>query len=601
MTATPCDDCRTELDAILETQALSSRFSPIAALRECVVSCHLGTVSGPSSALLHSADRLFDTAVLIGQLPRLWRQSLSVLIGHYAASGIGGLLFVPFPASAVVAMGDELTGTVEEVRGDTNLPASRLAMVMPLLSWQATADDRARVAALAEKCRRLGYAVAVASLDCDATPGNEAPQFVLLDEEQLDGFDPDMAARGRLLDELAKARERGTRVVARGIHGQKELRVAGRLGVDLVAGDFIGRPNSQPARILSAAAYKLVQELVRLDGTQPPEEDTAHLLHRLKIEFPPVTAMTPSEVVFDLFGQNPQLRSIAVVDGPRPIGLISRYEMIDNMARPYRHELYGRRPCTRFMDREPIVVDIRMSLQDVTDILVHADPRHLVSGFIITDREHYAGTGSVQDLMSEITAMQIEAARYANPLTQLPGSVPINQHIDNLIAAAERFTICYCDLDHFKPFNDVYGYAKGDQMIALTARILGECTEPDTDFVGHIGGDDFVLVMRSVDWDARCRRALKLFEEEIMGFFSHDDIERGGYVTENRKGHLEFHDLTSLSIGVVEVAPGQFANHLQVAGVAAEVKRQAKAIRGNSMYVNRRRYEGTDATDARSG
>ena len=157
------------------------------------------------------------------------------------------------------------------------------------------------------------------------------------------------------------------------------------------------------------------------------------------------------------------------------------------------------------------------------------------------------------------------------------------------------FTVCYCDLDHFKPFNDVYGYARGDQMIALTARILTECVEPDIDFIGHVGGDDFILVMVSQDWIGRCERALKLFEEEILGFFSHDDIERGGYVTENRKGRPEFYRLTSLSIGAVEVVSGQFANHLQVSTVASEVKKRAKAIVGNSLYVNRRQYGGEDA------
>jgi GGDEF domain-containing protein len=242
------------------------------------------------------------------------------------------------------------------------------------------------------------------------------------------------------------------------------------------------------------------------------------------------------------------------------------------------------------MDREPIVADLRLSLPELTDLFVHADARHLVSGFIVTADGRYAGLGSVQDLMRQITAMQVEAARYANPLTQLPGNVPLAQYVDELIAAREPFVLCYCDLDHFKPFNDVYGYARGDEVITLTGRILAECCDADRDFVGHVGGDDFILAMRSLDWQARCSRALKLFEEEILGFFSRDDIERGGYVTENRKGELEFHRLTTLSIGAVEVAAGQFVSHLQIAGIAAEVRRKAKAISGNSLYVNQRHY-----------
>jgi GGDEF domain-containing protein len=316
----------------------------------------------------------------------------------------------------------------------------------------------------------------------------------------------------------------------------------------------------------------------------------SHVLEKMLQGIPPVTPRTPAGEVFAMFERTPDLRAVAVVREDAPIGLISRYDMVDNMARPYRHELYGRKPCTRFMDEEPLAVDIRLPLSELAEVVVRAHPRHLISGFIITDAGRYLGIGSVQDLVREVTAMQMEAAKYANPLTQLPGNVPINQYIDNLLAARAPCAIAYCDLDHFKPFNDVYGYARGDDVIRLTARVLGDVCDAEKDFIGHIGGDDFVLVFRSADWQARCARALDAFGAEILGFFARDDIERGGYVTENRKGELEFHALTSLSIGVAEVRPGMFRSHLEVSVVAAEVKKKAKNLKGNSLYVNQRAY-----------
>ncbi|MFZ4539840.1 diguanylate cyclase, partial [Propionivibrio sp.] len=264
--------------------------------------------------------------------------------------------------------------------------------------------------------------------------------------------------------------------------------------------------------------------------------------------------------------------------------------MLGNMSRSYRHELYGRKPCTRFMDATPLVVDIGVTLSELTEVVVGADPRHLISGFVITDQNRYVGMGSVQDLVRVVTEMQMEAAKYSNPLTQLPGNVPINQHIDNLLEAGEACCIAYCDLDHFKPFNDVYGYAMGDEVIRLTARILTGACDAEPDFIGHVGGDDFVLIMRSEDWEARCKRALATFDTEILKFFSTDDIDRGGYITENRKGEMEFHRLTALSIGAIDVKPGMFRNHLQVSIAAAEVKKKAKSIPGNSLFINQRLY-----------
>lgn len=314
------------------------------------------------------------------------------------------------------------------------------------------------------------------------------------------------------------------------------------------------------------------------------------VLEKLLTRPPSVTPQATADEVFLLFERDTTLRAIAVVSLGIPLGLIARYEMVDNMSRPFRHELYGRKPCIRFMDPQPLIIDIRTSLAEISEIVVNADPRHLISGFILTDRDLYVGMGSVQALVREITVMQMDAAKYSNPLTQLPGNVPINQHIDNLLANDESCFICYCDLDHFKPFNDVYGYAKGDEVIRLTGRILSSICDPERDFIGHIGGDDFVLVMRSQDCENRCRHALDRFGREVLNFFSMEDIQRGGYVTENRKGNLEFQEIVSLSIGAFGAAPECFSNHLQVSIIAAEVKKKAKAIRGNSFYLNQRNY-----------
>lgn len=573
---------------------LSVRFRPVASLGECAVFGHIGAVAGPPDALLHSEARLFEFAACVGEISRLSRRMLTTLIGRYAHEGSEGRLFLHLPAPAATVLGAELIDFLVDALEQAAFPAAKLVVVLPWMGWQARAAELGRVADIVAGCERLGLAVASGVLGCTVEERHQwrehAPQFVLLEEGQLDGVDADLIKGSRLAGALAQALARGSRIVAQGICGRRELRVAERLEIDLVAGDYIARANPLPAQVLSAAAYKLIRQ--SRSESEPSAADPVHLLQRLKIDMLPVTPDTPAETVFAIFERNPRLRAVAVVSDGIPAGLISRYDMIDNMARPYRHEIYGRKSCKRFMDSAPIIVDAHLSLPELTDIFVHADPRHLVSGFIVTEGGRYAGMGSVQDLMREITSMQIEAARYANPLTQLPGSVPINQYVGNLLAAREPFAICYCDLDHFKPFNDVYGYAKGDQVIALTARILTECGEPDIDFVGHVGGDDFILAMKSHDWVARCERALKLFEEEILGFFNHDDIERGGYVTENRKGELVFHRLTSLSIGAAEVAPGQFVNHLQVAGIATEVKKKAKAIVGNSLYVNHRQYDG---------
>ena len=125
---------------------------------------------------------------------------------------------------------------------------------------------------------------------------------------------------------------------------------------------------------------------------------------------------------------------------------------------------------------------------------------HINDGFILTEQGCYLGIAETQDLMVQITEMQISSARYANPLTQLPGNVPVNEHTERLLQKGSLFTACYVDIDHFKPYNDIYGYRRGDEIIQMLGRILVETCDERVDFVGHIGGDDFVILLQSPDW-----------------------------------------------------------------------------------------------------
>jgi len=227
-------------------------------------------------------------------------------------------------------------------------------------------------------------------------------------------------------------------------------------------------------------------------------------------------------------------------------------------------------------------------LQELSYTMVQSDAHHLYNGFIITENGRYLGMGTGHDLMREITQMQINAARYANPLTQLPGNVPINEHIDRLLHSGARFWVCYCDLDHFKPFNDVYGYRKGDDVIQLTGEILSSHCDPNRDFIGHIGGDDFMILFQSEDWETRCQAMLNDFAAAILAFYSIGDCERGGYISEDRQGKKVFYSLISLSLGVIKVEAHQYYTHHQIATQAAEAKKQAKKIHGNSLFLDRR-------------
>jgi len=588
-----CEACDSALSSILSARhstGLVARFQPLADLTAGGIYGHWCDVHGLSDGFFCSRRRLFGMARRLGKSEALFRDYCMTVLGRFIHYQGRGVLFFPLEDIAGelgAAAVDLLCAAAEQ----SSFPLERLVVVHDGVgSLEGAALERALEAVRMLQAKEIPIAA-----DCLFCPRSKnllwrevQPQFVLIDEGVLSHVEPGQLAASRYAEEASRLSTSGIRVVALGVDTLAQLKALQELSVACAVGNFIGRPSMMPTHTLSAAAHKAIAE--KTHGHSEGGTAQVHVLERLLQAIPPVTPETRSEDVFTRFEKDPDLRAIAVVRDDVPVGIISRYEMIDNMARSFRHELFGRKPCTRFMDAEPLLVDIFTHLGDLSEILANAHPRHLVSGFLICEKGRYVGIGSVQDLMREVTAMQMEAAKYANPLTQLPGNVPINQTIDHLLAARVPCAIAYCDLDHFKPFNDVYGYASGDGVIRLTARVLGEVCDPELDFIGHVGGDDFVLIFRSADWKERCERALSTFGKEILCFFSNDDIERGGYVTENRKGQQEFHPLTALSIGVTEVNPGTFRSHLEVSVVAAEVKKKAKAMPGNSLWINQRVY-----------
>ena len=182
--------------------------------------------------------------------------------------------------------------------------------------------------------------------------------------------------------------------------------------------------------------------------------------------------------------------------------------------------------------------------------------------------------------------------RKVSPLTGLPGNLQIQVELRKRLLKKEEFAILYFDLDHFKEYNDTYGFLKGDEVIKFTAKTILKTMHKyklEDTFVGHIGGDDFVGIISDVDYERLCQDIIAIFDTNIKEYFNEDDIERGYLEVANRKGIIEQFPLTSISIGVVKVAPGEYTNPLEIGEVGAQVKHLAKTQTGSAYAINRRK------------
>ena len=181
--------------------------------------------------------------------------------------------------------------------------------------------------------------------------------------------------------------------------------------------------------------------------------------------------------------------------------------------------------------------------------------------------------------------------RRISALTGLPGNVQIHAELKKRIANKGEFAVLYLDLDNFKAYNDVYGFLRGDEIIEFTAQTILKCIHTsfaEGSFVGHIGGDDFIAIVPTIEVDEVCQSIVATFDKEVTKFFTDDDLDRGYIEVANRKGIIEQFPLTSISIGVVIAERGRFSNILEIGEIGAQVKHVAKSIMGSSYAIDRR-------------
>lgn len=181
--------------------------------------------------------------------------------------------------------------------------------------------------------------------------------------------------------------------------------------------------------------------------------------------------------------------------------------------------------------------------------------------------------------------------RTVSPLTGLPGNIQISNEINKRLLKQVSFSVLYCDLNNFKAYNDTYGFLKGDDVIKLTADIITDTVKKlgnKDDFLGHIGGDDFIAITSSENFEKICIGIIKKFDKEIIKLLNQSDIERGFFEVPNRRGILEQSPLTSIAIGVVRVNKNEKMNLLEIGEIGAQVKHKAKTIPGSNYFVNTR-------------
>ncbi|MDH0894301.1 MULTISPECIES: EAL and GGDEF domain-containing protein [unclassified Pseudomonas] len=569
------------LESILAHGDLHSLFQPIVSLSERRILGYEALTRGPSNSSLHAPIALFTVARNAGRLSELELLARKSACRRYSDLQLDGKLFLNVSPESLLEASHQPGRTLRLLQ-EFGIPPGQVVIE---LTEQAPIEDLQLLDTALHHYRAMGFSIALDDLGAGYSSlrlwSELRPDYVKIDRHFIDGIHQDAVKREFVDSILKMAKASRAQVIAEGIELVEELATLTEMGVDLVQGYLLCRPQEQPPR----DAQKL---LPRLDSSPPALGEDSGDLSALLNEQPAVGQDTPIAEVLEAFRAQANLNSLAVLDEQRqPVGIVHRHSLSDALLKPFATDLFARKPISRLMNGDFLAVDIGQSLQQVSRLLTSRARQRMEEDFIIIQQGRYRGLGRVIDVLKLITELKIQQARHANPLTLLPGNVPIQQCLGRLLQQGREALVCYVDIDSFKPFNDLYGYARGDEVLLCLAQCLNERVDPNRDFVGHIGGDDFLLVLGPDNWRERLNQLLEDFQAQCRRFYREEHLRAGCFVSHNRQGNREEFPLLSLSIGVVHLHPQSCAqlDASQLASLASQAKHHAKAIPGYSLHI----------------
>jgi diguanylate cyclase (GGDEF)-like protein len=360
--------------------------------------------------------------------------------------------------------------------------------------------------------------------------------FLKLPRSYIEGIDRHARQRVVVSQLVSTAHTLGMQVIAVGVETAEELRICRELGCDMAQGHFIQPPVGDPAE--AGISFARVAEQAT-DQRRHRLVDNKWILEQLD-ESPPLPVDTAMTEVFALVAQDSARTLLPVVDADgHPLGVVREQALRNHVYSAYGKELIANRSLgfslRSFLERSPVAA-LTTPLDRLIGLYSTAER---ADGIIITENSRYRGFLSARSIIRAMHEKTLARARDENPLTKLPGNVLINEYVAELLQNRRPAIIVYLDFDHFKPFNDVYGFRQGDRAILLFAELLGRIAPPGHSFIGHIGGDDFFLgltQMRIQEAEAMTAGLIEKFSSDAESFYDAETRQRGTMLAVDRDG-----------------------------------------------------------------
>lgn len=411
------------------------------------------------------------------------------------------------------------------------------------------------------------------------------PHFIKLDMKLIRYVDTDSLKYALVKGMVEFSKVSNISLIAEGIETYEELETLVNLGVQYGQGYLIQKPDYE----IKDIDQKIRHELKRFN--QKKNNNYNNFISNICIKnLCTYTSVAFSNEmvsnVYDIFRLNPDCFGLCVIEDNLPVGIITQEKLSFKLSGQYGFSLYHKKHISELMDKNFLSVDYKTSISEVSKVAMSRPNNKLYDFIVVTENKKYIGTVTIKDLLQKTIEIEVSAAKHLNPLSGLPGNLIIEQMLIQCVSSTNEYSIAYLDIDNFKAYNDIYGFEKGDLIINLLTDIIRRNISNEQ-FVGHIGGDDFVVILNEYVNDNYFKPIANEFEKEVLAFYNEIDINNGFINTNNRHGELEQIPLITLTVVLVNNYTKNFNNVFELTEMLAELKKKAKHGKYKKMQLNR--------------
>lgn len=365
-------------------------------------------------------------------------------------------------------------------------------------------------------------------------------------------------------------------LIADGLDKEEQLPALITNGMNYGKGNWIGKEHKHSQDVAPRVQKQIRGEVNR--RYQGASGSLAELVIPVQV-FSRNTLVSEISRIFEL---HREAQGVVIADNGKPIGLLMKEKLHKMLSGQFGLPLYWNRIVGKIMDTHPMIVDESLPVDQVSQMAMAREPDKLYDAVIVTREGLVTGVVSIRAMLEWVTQTRMKDAQWANPLTGLPGNERIRREMIRRLADGNPFAVWYADLDHFKWYNDQYGFHKGDDVIRFTGEILVAVARNHVSeqcFVGHIGGDDFILLSSITDPEIMAQDILERFVNGVGAL----EGQRMGPVMD-RSGHpLDDATGLSLSLSVLLCEDTSGWTPEKLSHKAALLKKKAKQVNGNSV------------------